>query len=260
MNDSRSGINRGDVESYSAWQKYEKTGDSDVRNNLIRKHLSLVKYEAKRLKNLLPDFISLEDLESYGIIGLIQAIDRFKSDEGVKFATFARRRVRGAMIDQLRELDWLPHSMRRDCKKIMQAREKLKGELGREPDEEELACETSLSRERVKKLGRYLNSSQWLSLDSTRGESTMYDLLSGDYKSPFEHIRDARKKEVLAEAIKKLDEEEQLMLSLYYRDGLTQQEIAEVMDLTSSRVSQLHKKSVQKLRGLLSHENEFLGG
>lgn len=242
------------IENYDLWQRYQQDGDEDIRDELVIENLSLVKHQARRLEAVLPDFISREDLESYGLIGLMQAIDRFDSERGVEFSTFARRRIRGAMIDHLRQLDWLPHSLRRDASELVETRRQLKGELERAPEMDELLQEVSFSRERIKKLDRYLNSSQWLSLDTEYEDARMYDFIPARHEGPLKSLEKAEKKEVLAEAVENLKEQEQLVISLYYHEGLNQKEIAEVMELSSSRISQLHRKAIQRLRGYISRK------
>ncbi len=248
------------IDNYDLWQKFQKDGDETIRNKLVLENLSLVKFQAQRLGELLPDFISREDLESYGIIGLLQAIDRFDSERGIKFSTFASKRIRGAMIDHLRKLDWLPHSMRREAKEVMEAREQLKSESGREPDMDELAEATSLSKKRIEKIHSYLDSAQWLSLDTDYEDATLYDFISSDEEGPLENLEKSQQRKLLAEVIEKLDKQEKTVISLYYYEGLTQQEIAEVMELSPSRISQLHQKSIQRLRGFLSRKKEMAGG
>lgn len=248
------------IDNYDLWQKFHNNEDENIRNKLVMENLSLVKFQAQRLEELLPDFISREDLESYGIIGLMQAIDRFDSELGIEFSTFASKRIRGAMIDHLRKLDWLPHSMRREAKEIMKARQRLKNEYGREPKIEELAEATSLSEKRIEKVHSYLDSAQWLSLDTRYEDATLYDYISSEEEGPLQNLEKSQQRELLTEAVEKLDDKEQIVISLYYYEGLTQQEIAEVMELSPSRISQLHQKSIQRLRGFLSRKKEMAGG
>ncbi len=248
------------IDNYDLWQRFQKHDEDEARNKLVMENLSLVKFQARRLEDLLPDFISREDLESYGIIGLMQAIDRFDSDRGIKFSTFASKRIKGAMLDHLRKLDWLPHSMRKEAREVMKAREKLKSSLEREPNIEELAEATSLKKERIKKVNRYLDSAQWLSLDTEYEDATLYDFISSGEESPLNRLEKSQKHELLSEAVEKLDNKEQIVVSLYYYEGLTQQEIAKVMELSPSRISQLHQKAIQRLRGFLSRKTEMAGG
>ncbi len=248
------------IENYDLWQQYRQESQEEIREKLVMEYLHLVKFQARRLEGLLPDFISREDLESYGIIGLMQAIDRFDSEKGIEFSTFASKRVRGAMIDHLRRLDWLPHSMRREGRKLLKARERLKSKLDREPTREELSDEASLSPERIDELNRYFDSAQWLSLDTEYEEATLYDFIASEDEGPLKRLEEDQRKQLLTEAIKKLNEQEKLVISLYYYDGMTQQEIAEVMEISPSRVSQVHQNAIQRLRGFLSRKKEVSGG
>ncbi|MFW5856031.1 MAG: sigma-70 family RNA polymerase sigma factor [Bacillota bacterium] len=245
------------IENIQLWKEYKENSDKNARQKLIKNYLPLVKYQAGRVEMLVPDFIEKEDLESFGIIGLLDAIERFDHRRGIKFKTYASRRIRGEIIDHLRRLDWLPHSMRRQGKKLKKAAERLRDELGRRPTVEELSQEMDLPREKINELYHKLYSSQWISLYSEmgEGESVILDLIPDNTgKNPEKELDNSITVELLAEAIDNLGEKQKLVISLYYYEELTQVEIAEVMNLSEARISQIHQKAVYRLRGYLSHK------
>lgn len=243
---------KSNIKNYQLWDNYQNNGSEKAREEIILEYLDLVNYQAKRVSMLVPNFIDEEDLKSYGIIGLMEAVDRYDPNQGVQFSTYASHRIRGAIIDHLRNLDWLPHSIRRDVKEILKYKEQLKGENLETSDIEVLADKTGFSLDRIKELLRYLNASQWLSLDTEYEEAKLIDLIVTDIPDPTASINEDVKKEILMSALDKLKEKERLIISLYYYEELTQKEIAEVLELSPARISQLHKKTIQRLRGFLA--------
>lgn len=247
------------VENYELWQKYKEKGDKDAREQLILAYLPLVKYQAGRVKMLVPGFIEKDDLESFGIIGLIDALKRFDYKKGIKFSSYASKRIRGEIIDHLRDLDWLPHSLRQKGKKLRRKAEKMAQSLGRKPGMDELARELDISREKINNLYYKLYSSQWVSLYKEMGEGRLLDIMQAKSEDcPESSFQNRQAIKLLTEAINGLNKKERLVISLYYYEELTQSEIAEVMDLSPARISQLHKKAVYRLRGSLSNKKEQL--
>ena len=249
------------IENYELWKAYKEDDDQKAREKLITEYLPLVKYHAGRVNMIVPQFIEKNDLESFGVIGLIDALEKFDHKRNIKFSTFASRRIRGEIIDHLRSLDWLPHSMRRDGKKLKRVVEKLHNKYDRKPSIEEISEEMDLSKKRINTLYYKLYSSNWVSLDKELGdgENTILDTI-GDKENhnPVKVLDDANAVKVLAKAIEKLNEQQKLVISLYYYEDLTQTEISEVMDLSEARISQIHKKAVYRLRGFLSRKKEQL--
>ena len=246
-----------EIENISLWKKYKDENDEAARKKLIMANLSIVKYQAGRIKMLVPDFIEKDDLESFGIMGLIDAVEKFNPELGFEFSTYASKRVRGEIIDHLRKLDWLPASLRREGKRIRKKARELSQKLGRNPSRREIAEEIDLPQDKIDKIYQKLNSSDWVSLYQERGDGEVIDLVQAGRKNrpqPEYNKKEALK--ILTEAIEKLPESEQLVISLYYYEELTQKEIAEVMELSSARISQLHKKAVQRLRGFLSRRKQ----
>ncbi len=245
------------IENYDLWTKFQKENSESAREKIILNNLDIVKYQARRVSTLIPNFIDVDDLQSYGMIGLIEAVERFNPEMGYKFSTFASKRVRGAIIDYLRDLDWLPHSIRTDAKKIINEKEELKNDEITD-DISELAERLELSKSRIKKVLRYFNASQWLSLDTEYEDATLLDIVSSSIAEPDKKLDKEATKGILIEAVDKLNEQERLVVSLYYYEELTQEEIAEVLELSTARISQIHKKSIQRLRGYLANKKTDL--
>ena len=245
------------IENYDLWNKFQNEDSEKAREKIILNNLDIVKYQAKRVSVLIPNFIEEDDLQSYGMIGLIEAVERFDPGMGYKFSTFASKRVRGAIIDFLRDLDWLPHSIRSDAKRIINKKEELNSDKSNN-DISELAEDLDISESRIKKVLRYFNASQWVSLDAEYEDSTLLDLISSNTAGLDKKLDKELSKEVLIEAVDKLNEQERVVVSLYYYEELTQEEIAEVLELSTARISQIHKKSIQRLRGYLANKKADL--
>ncbi|MDI3546952.1 MAG: polymerase sigma factor FliA [Halanaerobiales bacterium] len=247
------------IENYTLWQEFKDHHNEEARQELILKYLPLVKYQVGRIKMVVPGFIEEDDLESYGIIGLIDAINKFDYRQEIKFESYASRRIRGEIIDHLRRLDWLPHSLRRDAKQLQETAERLAGKLGRKPTVNELADALNISRDKVNQLYYQIYSSQWISLFDQKGDIQLFEIFKEDSdKGPEKHYQQKERENLLAEAIDRLSEAERLVISLYYYEELTQKEIARVMGLSPARISQLHKRAVYRLRGMLSRKKEQL--
>ena len=245
------------IDNYDLWSKFQKENSELAREKIILNNLDIVKYQARRVSALIPNYIDEDDLQSYGMIGLIEAVERFNPEMGYKFSTFASKRVRGAIIDYLRDLDWLPHSIRTDAKKIINKKEDLKNNEF-SGDISELADRLDLSESRIKKVLRYFNASQWLSLDTEYEDATLLDIVSSSIAEPDKKLDKETTKAILIKAVDKLNEQERLVVSLYYYEELTQEEIAEVLELSTARISQIHKKSIQRLRGYLANKKTDL--
>lgn len=239
------------------WRRYKEENDREAREQLIMEYLDLVKYQAGRINTYVPDRIELEDLESYGIIGLIDAIEKFDPDRGYKFNSYAQKRIKGEIIDQLRKLDWLPHSLRRKAKRIKSKTQELENKLNRKPKLDEIAEEVDFSKNQIKKIMKKLDQSQWVSIYSELNGKSLMDWIPNSKVDKPENILDKKHSvKILTEAIKNLNERQKLVVSLIYYEELTQKEVAEVMDLSPARISQIHKKAVYRLRGFLSRKKE----
>lgn len=246
------------------WSKYKESRDPRTREELVVHYASLVRYVAGRMAMGLPAQVELDDLESYGLFGLLEAIERFDLSRGVKFETYAMTRIRGAIIDGLRAETWAP-ALKQKAKQMEQAQAALETQLGRDPTDEELASQLGLSISDLNRRQAEVSAAVMLSLDevsSTADEGeglTVADRLP-DPSSPDPETEAlfVEKREILAQAIEKLTEKERLVVTLFYFEGLTAKEIAMIMNLSVARISQLHSKAILRLRGRLSRHKQQL--
>ncbi len=223
------------------------------KEELFYKYLPIVERCVMRIKERIPAHVEADDLVNQGVIGLLDAIDRFDPQKGVPFPVFAEIRVRGAIMDYLRSLDWLPRSSRGRLKEYEEALKMLEQKLGREPTPKELGDLLGVDEEEVHRLELEVANQFFVSLATPIVESenpqTLLDVLAGDEEESPEAICERVETiELLAKAIDKLPERDQLLLSLYYRDNLTMKEIGRVLDISESRVSQLHSRALLRLK------------
>jgi len=246
------------------WSRYKKTGDEKAREQLVLAYSPLVKFVAGRMSSGLPAHIEESDLISYGLLGLIGAIERFDPAREIKFETFAVSRIKGSIIDELRSLDWVPRSVRAKAREIEATQTKLEHEFGRVPTDQEVAGALDMSIDDFQESLLQISNSTVVALDELWTVSDS----SGDQVSLLDTMRDpnavdpARElgvselKDRLANAISRLPEREKLVIALYYFENLTLREIGEVLGVTESRVSQLHTKAVLRLKSRLQTEVE----
>ncbi|HTA81083.1 MAG TPA: FliA/WhiG family RNA polymerase sigma factor [Terracidiphilus sp.] len=228
-------------------------------DDLVMQELQQVYYIAARIRERLPQHVEMEDLVSAGVVGLIEATRSFDGSKNVQFKTFAKFRIRGAILDSLRETDWGSRYMRRRGREIAEATARLEAKLGRTPAEAEIAQEMQIEPEHLRKLIAQLDSlqlaGQQVAVSNDRSDSL--DVIESapnlDDPDPFELCLEGEMKSHLAEAIAKLSEREQLILSLYYREELTMKEIAKVVGVALSRVSQIRQEIMVKLKASLEH-------
>ena len=241
------------------WRRYKDEEDMSARERLVVAYSPLVKFVAGRTGARLPSHVEQTDLISYGMFGLIEAMDRFDPRRRIRFETFAMQRIRGAIIDELRSLDWVPRSVRSRAREIEAAQAKLEHELQRAPSEAELAARLEVSEDELQtSLLEIANSSVyaldelWTVSDSSGDQVSLLDTISDPRaEDPQESLASSEVKDRLTEAISTLPEREQLVVALYYYENLTLREIGEVLGVTESRVSQLHTKAVLRLRSRL---------
>lgn len=234
----------------SAWQAWHDSQDVLAREWLVVHYASLVKFVAGRLAAGLPRSVDTGDLVSAGVFGLMNAIDRFEPDRGFKFETYAVPRIRGAILDGLRGLDWVPRSVRSRSRSIQEAITTLEHSLGRAPTEEEIAADLQISVDELNTWLADIASANVGPLDHVVFDSTV---ASNDANSQPDHVMESNElSDVMREEIQKLPAREQSVLVLYYDDGLTLAEIGEALGVTESRVSQIHSKAVLQLRSRLS--------
>ena len=241
------------------WEEYSKQRTSQTRDKLIIEYAPLVKVVAGRLSMYLGSNVESEDLCGYGIFGLIDAIDKFDISKGVKFETYASLRIRGAIIDQIRKMDWIPRTLRQKQKKMDAAYQKFANEEGRTASDDEIAVELDISVDELNTLQSQMQVSNLISLDEymETGESGIENEMTGDYVKPEKIVEQEELKRIIADELKKLTEKEQKVVYLYYYEGLTLREISEILDVSESRVSQLHSKAIAKLRSKLGPNMEL---
>jgi RNA polymerase sigma factor FliA len=245
-----------EVELRELWRRYKSQGDDRARERLVVAYSPLVKFVAGRLGAGLPSHVDDADLISYGLMGLIGAIERFDPARGIKFETYAMTRIRGSIIDELRSLDWVPRSVRAQAREIEEAQARLEHELQRAPTEEELAERIGMDPEELRThLLEIANSSVyaldelWTVLDSSGDKVSLLDTIPDPAAAdPQAALDTGELKERLAEAIASLPERERLIVALYYYENLVLREIGQVLGVTESRVSQLHTKAVMRLK------------
>ncbi|MGM0470702.1 MAG: FliA/WhiG family RNA polymerase sigma factor [Bacillota bacterium] len=246
------------------WVEFKENNSQQAKEELILRFIPLVKYVVNRVSINLPDQFEFEDLENYGIIGLIDAIERFDHRRGIKFSTYAISRIRGSIIDQIRKLDWVPTSVRRKAKRVAQTSSKLAQQLGRMPTDEELSEEMDLDLAEYNNLLSQVNIPQTTSLDSFISGSQSDGIILGDVVADDDAVNPDQKfqyqqmKEILGNAIENLKEQERKVITLYYYEGLNLTEISEVLEVTTARISQIHTKAIYRLRGYLSRKKEEL--
>ena len=235
----------------------DPAAEKEYQNRLVMEELPQVYYIARRIHERLPQHVSFDDLVHAGVLGLIEALRKYDASKNVQFKSFAQFRIRGAILDSLRELDWGSRRLRRKARGIDQAIEKLAAKLGRQPDEEEIAAEMGIQLAALHQLlghldGLELKGQQTMSGD---GYNETFDVIEAAPApadgSPFYQCLQGEMKKSLAQAIASLSQKEQQVISLYYREELTMKEIAAVLDVVESRVSQLHTAALAKLRTAL---------
>jgi RNA polymerase sigma factor for flagellar operon FliA len=246
------------------WAEYKASGDREARDRLIVHYSPLVKYVAGRVAVGLPQNVEQADLVSYGIFGLIDAIEKFDPARGYKFETYAIARIKGAILDELRSIDWVPRSVRAKARALEQAYAKLESELHRTPTDEELANELGLTDEQLQATLSQISFVGLVALDEMltvggdRGDSiTLGDTIADSGEGPVGAYEVEEMRQILAEAVNRMPEREKIVLTLYYYEGLTLAEIGQVLGVTESRVCQIHTKAVLQLRArILASERE----
>ena len=241
------------------WAEYKAGGALEARERLILHYSPLVKFVAGRVAAGLPQNIEQSDLASYGLFGLIDAIDKFDPGRGFKFETYAISRIKGAIIDELRSIDWVPRSVRAKARAVERAYSKLENELRRAPTDAEVAGELDMTEDELAQVLSQISFVGLVALDeiisaggSGEGGTTVGDTVADTANDPVEAFELDEMKHMLADVINRMPDRERLVLTLYYYEGLTLLEIGEVLGVTESRVSQIHTKAILQLRGRLA--------
>lgn len=233
------------------WEEYSKTRNSDVREKIIVEYAPLVKLVSGRLSMYLGYNVEYEDLVSYGIFGLIDAIDKFDYTKAVKFETYASLRIRGAILDQIRKLDWIPRTVRQRQKQIDAVMRQIESEKGRTATDEEIALGLGITEEEYGEWQSKMKITNIVSLNEfieQGSEIPNAPTASRQFIMPEEAVEQDELKKMLVEALEMLTEKEKRVIQLYYFEELTLKEISQVLEVTESRISQLHTKALQKMK------------
>jgi RNA polymerase sigma factor FliA len=233
------------------WDEYDKSHGSDIREKLILEYAPLVKVVAGRLSVYLGYNVEYDDLVGYGIFGLIDAIDKFDSKKAVKFETYASLRIRGAILDQIRKMDWIPRTIRQKQKKIDVAMKEVESETGRNATDEEIAKSLGISDDELLDWQSQMKITNIVSLNEYLEQGVEIPNgtnASRQFAAPEDVMEHSELKAKLMEALELLTEKEKKVVLLYYYEELTLKEISHVMEISESRVSQLHTKSLQKMK------------
>ena len=247
-----------------AWTEYKQHESGEARDRLILHFSPLVKYVAGRVAVGLPANIEQADLISYGIFGLIDAIDKYDQARGIKFETYAISRIRGAIIDELRAIDWVPRSVRFKAREVEKAYTSLENKLKRPPSDAEIAEEMGISTDELNHIYTQLSTvslvalDELMSVDGGQGDKLALVETIEDTKtaSPMEAFESEEMKTILGDAINRLPEREKIVVTLYYFEGLTLAQIGEVLGVTESRICQMHTKAVLALKGKIAEATQ----
>lgn len=249
-------------EKKTIWDKYVKTRSPELREQLILEYANLVNLVAGRMGMYLGYTVEYDDLVGYGIFGLIDAIDKFDLTKNVKFETYASLRIRGSILDQIRKMDWIPRTLRQKQKQMDAAVAKLEGELGRTATDQEIAAQLSIS---VEEYDNWKNEAQFTNLVSLddyleQGGEAKMDIAGekNHFDQPEQALAKQELKQMLLEALKTLTEKESSVVTLYYYEDLTLKEISRILEVSESRVSQLHTKALQKIKNQIGDSADLL--
>lgn len=245
------------------WQRFKAAHDPAVREQLILFYLPLVRQVAGRMAISMPAHITQDDLEGHGLMGLLDAVNKFEPGRGVKFETYATTRIRGSILDGLRQESWAP-ALQTKARELERQHARLATELGREPTDEELAQSLGLTAPELHRRQVELGAALLFSLDESHGDSedsagsVMNVLIDEKARDPLQEALIDERKTLLVAALERLSEKERIVVSLFYYEELTVTEIAHVMNLSVARISQLHGKAILRLRGYLSRSKQQL--
>lgn len=235
------------------WKRYKDSDDMKAKEELIVYYISLVKTISGRLYNTYNAHVEYDDLVGYGVIGLLDAIEKFDYKLGNKFETYANIRIRGSIVDQLRSMDWIPRSLRQKYKLLEKATKKLQNIYGMDIRDEDLAHEMNMTTKELSELMHQVSTFSIVSLDEKISENSNISIQEDrKVETPEAELMDVETKRMLKEMVGKLPEKEQRVIELYYYSELTYKEISKIMSISESRISQLHTKAITKMQSKLS--------
>lgn len=242
-------------------REYQKNRSLEIKQELVMRYLDVIRGAAIRMRDVYLGFTQMDDVIHEGVLVLMNAIDKFDPDKNVKFETYISKRMRGMIIDLARKQDWVPRSARRNAKAVQQVTEQLTAQLGRGPEEKEIAGHMGISVERLREINAKTNFFSVLSLDMILDKDDenkpAVAIPSGEQDSqPEEAYLRQEFKELLTQGIRSLKEKEQMVISLYYVEELNMKQIAEVMQVSEPRISQIHSAAIRKLKDYMKHEKK----
>ncbi len=249
------------TEREKLWEEFFKNPSTELREQIIVEYAPLVKIVAGRLSMYLGYNVEYDDLVGYGIFGLIDAIDKFDINKEVKFETYASLRIRGSILDQIRKMDWIPRTVRQKQKKIDEAIRKIETETGRTAQDEEIAKEIGVSEDELNNWQSQLKITNLVSLNEyvDQGLEPVMDARGNShFAQPEDAVAEEELKKVLAQSLEVLTEKEQKVITLYYYENLTLKEISNILEVSESRVSQLHTKALAKMKKVMGPYMEIL--
>ena len=242
------------VDKDKLWKDYQKKPTRELREQLIIEYSQLVKLVAGRLSMYLGHNVEYDDLVSYGIFGLIDAIDKFDADKNVKFETYASLRIRGSILDQIRKMDWIPRTVRQRQRKLDEAVKQIEAQNGRNGSDDEIAQALGISPDELLNWQSQLKVSNLVSMtefEENGTEPAMDTTYNSHFTQPEEVVEKEELKKTLVEALDALTEKERRVIELYYYEEMTLKEISKILEVSESRVSQLHTKSLTKMKKIM---------
>ncbi len=251
----------GKVSKEKLWEMYQARQTPELREQIILEYAPLVRVVAGRLSMYLGYNVEYDDLVSYGVFGLIDAIDKFDTDKEVKFETYASLRIRGAILDQIRKMDWIPRTVRQKQKKIDEAIKRVEMQTGKTALDEEVASELGLSENELQEWQSQLKVTNVVSLNEfiEQGTEPVMDARhNSHFIQPEEQVQETELKEMLQKAMEQLTEKEKKVILLYYYEDLTLKEISRVLEVSESRISQLHTKALSKMQRTMGPYMEIM--
>lgn len=249
------------TEREQLWEEFYKNPSTEIREQIIMEYAPLVKIVAGRLSMYLGYNVEYDDLVGYGIFGLIDAIDKFDINKEVKFETYASLRIRGSILDQIRKMDWIPRTVRQKQKKIDEAIRKIETQTGKNAQDEDIARELGVSEEELTNWQSQLKVTNLVSLNEyvDQGLEPVMDARGNShFAQPEDAIEEEELKKILAQSLEVLTEKERKVITLYYYENLTLKEISNVLEVSESRISQLHTKALTKMKKIMGPYMEIL--
>lgn len=248
------------IEEVELWEQYYATKDIHIRNQIIEKYSYLVKIIALKLRGIYQNYGDVDDIVNEGIIALMDVVEKYDITKNTKFETYASIRIKGSIIDYVRKQDWIPRKVKSDYKNVKEAEDKLANSLGRAPKDDEVAQYLKMDMKEYNQIVNNASGTSILSFEELIGEANLTETeMSMGYELPEEEIEQKELYNVLVDSVNKLGEKEKLVVSLYYKEDLKLKEIADILNISNSRVSQIHTSALQKLeKSIMDYQNDIV--